>query len=416
MTDSLHPVDTRDEPFLTGRFAPVSDEIAVDRLAVEGTVPTDLTGAYLRNGPNPRFTPLGSYTYPLEGDGMVHGVWLDGGQARYANRYVRTQGMLAEERAGRALYGGIMTPAFVDQALLGDDPDPGWPFKPRADATMPDRAGGGAGEASPLGRAVAALRDHGLGRQAAPRPLGSGLDNAAFVAGEHIVRVAQDAGAGLGVDREAGLLAVVGAAGLGIAVPEPVFVDGVRGVVCYRRLPGEPLLGRDAPPTAAVSIGRALRRLHAVDTAVVDGLVPREPGVAADWADALAGPRDLVDAVRADVPAAHTREVLGHNDLGAEHLLADGSGLTGIIDWSDAALTDPAVDFARLLRDFGPAFLAAALDAYGGSDDASDDALPRIWFYARCAAIDDLEFARTTGRTAYRDNALRSLAWLFPDR
>ncbi len=60
---------------------------------------------------------------------MVHGVWLDGRRARYANRYVRTQGMIAEERAGRALFGGIMTPAFVDPTLLGDDPDPGWPFK-----------------------------------------------------------------------------------------------------------------------------------------------------------------------------------------------------------------------------------------------------------------------------------------------
>jgi carotenoid cleavage dioxygenase-like enzyme len=25
----------------------------------------------MRNGPNPKFPPLGSYTYPLDGDGMV---------------------------------------------------------------------------------------------------------------------------------------------------------------------------------------------------------------------------------------------------------------------------------------------------------------------------------------------------------
>lgn len=31
--------------------------------------------------------------------------------------------------AGRALFGGLMTPAFVEQSLLGPDPDPGWPFK-----------------------------------------------------------------------------------------------------------------------------------------------------------------------------------------------------------------------------------------------------------------------------------------------
>ena len=129
MADTLHTVDPSTEPFLSGRFAPVTDEISADPLEVAGSLPTDLVGAYLRNGPNPRFTPLGSYTYPLEGDGMVHGVWLDGRRARYANRYVRTQGMIAEERAGRALFGGIMTPAFVDPTLLGDDPDPGWPFK-----------------------------------------------------------------------------------------------------------------------------------------------------------------------------------------------------------------------------------------------------------------------------------------------
>jgi hypothetical protein len=92
-------------------------------------LPEDLVGHYFRNGPNPEFTPLGSYTFPLEGDGMIHGVWLEAGQAHYANHWLRTNGLKAEERAGKALYGGIMTPAFVDMSLLGDDPDPGWPFK-----------------------------------------------------------------------------------------------------------------------------------------------------------------------------------------------------------------------------------------------------------------------------------------------
>lgn len=129
MTTTLQPVDMANETFLSGRFAPVTTEIAADHLPVEGTLPTDLTGHYVRNGPNPEFAPLGSYTYPLEGDGMLHGVWLQGGTARYANRWVRTNGLRAEERAGHALYGGLMTPAFVDTSLLGDDPDPGWPFK-----------------------------------------------------------------------------------------------------------------------------------------------------------------------------------------------------------------------------------------------------------------------------------------------
>jgi len=129
VTEPLHPVDPTTIAELSGRFEPVSTEIDVENLPVEGEVPRDLSGMYLRNGPNPRLTPLGSYTYPLEGDAMVHGLWLEDGHARYANRWVRTRGMAAEEAAGRALYGGLLTPAFVDTALLGPDPDPGWPFR-----------------------------------------------------------------------------------------------------------------------------------------------------------------------------------------------------------------------------------------------------------------------------------------------
>ncbi len=129
MAQELRPVDPSTIPELCGRFEPVGNEIDADDLPVEGSLPGDLTGAYFRNGPNPRFTPLGSYTYPLEGDAMVHGLWIEDGRARYANRWVRTQGMAVEERAGRAVYGGLLTPAFVDPALLGPDPDPGWPTR-----------------------------------------------------------------------------------------------------------------------------------------------------------------------------------------------------------------------------------------------------------------------------------------------
>jgi carotenoid cleavage dioxygenase-like enzyme len=126
----LEPVDPSTNPYLHGRFAPTHQEITVEGLEVEGTVPDGLVGAYLRNGPNPKFTPLGSYTFPMEGDAMVHGTWFEGdGTIRYRNRWVRTQGMAAEEGAGKAIFGGLLTPAFVDQALLGPDPDPGWPFR-----------------------------------------------------------------------------------------------------------------------------------------------------------------------------------------------------------------------------------------------------------------------------------------------
>src|SRR6185436_1974925 len=125
----LQLVDPSTNPHLSGRFAPVHREITSTDIVVEGDLPDDLIGAYLRNGPNPKFTPLGSYLYPMEGDGMLHGVWFGPDGLRYRNRWVETHGLRAEERAGKALFGGLMTPAFVDPSLLGDDPDPGWPTK-----------------------------------------------------------------------------------------------------------------------------------------------------------------------------------------------------------------------------------------------------------------------------------------------
>lgn len=103
------PVDAAADPHLSGVFEPVVDEIDAGDLPVVGELPPEMDGLYLRNGPNPRFTPLGSYIYPLEGDGMVHGLWVSEGRARYANRFVRTPALDAEEKAGRALWGGLMT-------------------------------------------------------------------------------------------------------------------------------------------------------------------------------------------------------------------------------------------------------------------------------------------------------------------
>ena len=126
------PIDPAGNPYLSGPFAPVDDELDAARLPVIGRIPGDLRGVYLRNGPNMKFPPLGSYTYPLDGDGMIHGVWLDDGQARYRNRYVLTKGLQAEIRAGRALWGGLMTPVRPPASLAGPDQDPG------GDKLLPD--------------------------------------------------------------------------------------------------------------------------------------------------------------------------------------------------------------------------------------------------------------------------------------
>lgn len=93
---------TSDNVFLQGINAPVFHEAEIDRLEVTGTIPTDLEGIYLRNGPNPMFRPI-TYHYPLEGDGMLHAVYFEAGRVRYRNRWIRTQGLVYEMAAGKAL-------------------------------------------------------------------------------------------------------------------------------------------------------------------------------------------------------------------------------------------------------------------------------------------------------------------------
>ena len=73
--------------FQRGNYAPVTDELTEFDLPVEGAIPAELDGWYLRNGPNPRQATAHWFT----GDGMIHGVRLEGGRAAwYRNRWVRT--------------------------------------------------------------------------------------------------------------------------------------------------------------------------------------------------------------------------------------------------------------------------------------------------------------------------------------
>jgi aminoglycoside phosphotransferase (APT) family kinase protein len=60
---------------------------------------------------------------------------------------------------------------------------------------------------------------------------------------------------------------------------------------------------------------------------------------------------------------------LTHGDLGAEHVLVSAEGdLAGVLDWGEASVGDPAVDFAWILGT-APGEGERALAAYGGAPD-----------------------------------------------
>ena len=102
--------DDDDHPYRTGPWRPQNTEWDADDLRpMEGEIPSDLDGVYLRNTENPLHPALKFY-HPFDGDGMVHLVGFRDGKAFYRNRFVRTDGLLAENDAGGPLWPGLAEP------------------------------------------------------------------------------------------------------------------------------------------------------------------------------------------------------------------------------------------------------------------------------------------------------------------
>ncbi|MFI2608410.1 carotenoid oxygenase family protein [Kitasatospora sp. NPDC018619] len=83
-------MSTVTNPF-TGAYAPVEEEVTAFDLPVTGTLPPELNGRYLRNGPNGMRAEDPRPRHLFAGYAMVHGVRLLDGRARwYRNRLVRS--------------------------------------------------------------------------------------------------------------------------------------------------------------------------------------------------------------------------------------------------------------------------------------------------------------------------------------
>lgn len=248
--------------------------------------------------------------------------------------------------------------------------------------------------------------------------LARGGENTTFAVADCVVRINDDREA---VDREVALLRALAEA-TSLATPVPLVHDAGNGLIVYRTLPGEPLLRR--PQRGASGVAAALTQLLAALRALpVAQQLPRDDHPNDAWHD------DAVENFRAvqahfeprhaaaiasflSDPPPPSRDLVApqHNDLGAEHLLANPAGaVTGVIDWTDAARADPARDLGLIYRDLGSdvAFaIAAGLDG-----PLTDDERARIRFHARCKWLDDFRFAvdEPETRAAYLANCL----WTF---
>lgn len=96
--------------YLGGVHTPMRQELTIEDLPVEGSIPAALVGRYLRMGPNPMAPKPAKYHW-FAGDGMVHGLRIEGGRALwYRNRWIRSKRVSAA--LGETPVDGPRHPAF----------------------------------------------------------------------------------------------------------------------------------------------------------------------------------------------------------------------------------------------------------------------------------------------------------------
>ena len=86
--------------------------------------------------------------------------------------------------------------------------------------------------------------------------------------------------------------------------------------------------------------------------------------------------------------------------------------LTGIIDWSDMAVSDRSIDVAGLFHWGGGPFVDAVMSRYELPVDEAT--LPRARFLAVCRGVADVAFGLERGRREYIEAGLRALALCVP--
>jgi aminoglycoside 2''-phosphotransferase len=242
-------------------------------------------------------------------------------------------------------------------------------------------------------------------------PLGAGDFCLAFAADEdRVLRVARHDEAARALAREACAMGRIAGA-LPLPVPRPRFHHhpGAPPFSVHARIPGVELMREawDALPDAAQAdaareIAEFLAALHSLPLDAVHACGVPASDHAADARQALDGFRaDLRPLLAADVAArvegvfasylaggarwAYRPAVL-HGDFGPDHVMHDEESgrITGVIDFGDLAIGDPARDFIYVHEDFGGDVLARILPLY--RLESPEAILPRVRFHYLLAA------------------------------
>jgi len=253
-----------------------------------------------------------------------------------------------------------------------------------------------------------------------------------------VVRVPRHTEAAASLAREALLLEAL-AGRLPLPIPRPTFyesvaADGVSFSV-HRRVEGLELdrrLWQDLPDSLRADLparlGGFLRALHEVEPEVGIGAGLREVDHASlmcAWArrtapdgrlplapDLLRDLHTVLGEWVADEAGLRYAPAILHADISPGHVLFDPDrhAITGIIDWGDAVIGDPARDLIFLYEDWGGDFLDMALGGYSGDRSGRDRLRSRALVHYLVDQLDWTVHAAEDGRSADVHHGAEALA------
>lgn len=261
--------------------------------------------------------------------------------------------------------------------------------------------------------------------------VGEGWDNAVWLVEEQwAFRFPRRQIAIAGVERELALLPRL-APLLPVPIPEPRFVGtpGERFPWPFfgaALLPGRELadagLAEDARVEVGAELGRLLRLLHAPETTVrvdPDGALPVDFNRRADMAFRVPRTRERLEELghpeteaiaellaEAEALPPSSGRALVHGDLHLRHVLVDGTSMSGVIDWGDICVGDPAIDL-QLVWSLLPAARRGSFFAEYGSVEPETGLRARVLavYLSAMLAI----YARSVGHASLERESLAGL-------
>jgi aminoglycoside phosphotransferase (APT) family kinase protein len=165
---------------------------------------------------------------------------------------------------------------------------------------------------------------------------------------------------------------------LPLAVPVPVLLDTDPPRTRHPLVPGAPADPQSLTAADGEGVGAFLRALHETPAELWEDTGIARDSDRVDELDGMADrvvpmlPADLREAGRALIARcrqASYRSDLRHGDLGPDHLLVTDGRVSGVIDWTDMAVGDHALDLAWVVHGTPAPFAEALISTYEATPD-----------------------------------------------